>query len=198
MSRAPLQQVAIVPTSNAPPTWEWSRPSWYVLNLDALQASPDLDDYSAELLVKGMEARKITLPCPECRGHYVTDWDTFPFTLEHARSPDAAMAWVQALKDRVDARVAAEKKAAGSGAAAAAVAAGATTLPRPAPVTATRNRFATRTPSVSLMRSVNAARMASRPNVTPALRAVAVRSALSETEANRKGIVRGCRNCAKK
>ena len=203
MSKLPLQSVAIIPTSNAPPTWEWSKPSWYVLFLDALQASPDLNDGDAALLVHAFEARKITLPCGECRGHYATDWDTHPFTLEHARSAALATAWVQALKDRVDARVAAEKKA--EAAAAAVPPRGAAVQPRGAAVPrsvqrggSTTNRFATRTPMVSAVRAAAATRLAAaHPAGTPVTRAHALQRALSDTAANRNGIVRGCRTCGR-
>ena len=131
MSKVPVQRVAIIPTSNSPPTWEWSKPEWYVLFLDALQARPDLTDAEVVLLVTCFEARKVTLPCPECRGHYASDWETWPFTAAHARSAEAATAWVQALKDRVDARVAAEKKAEAAAAAATARAQRVTTAPAP-------------------------------------------------------------------
>ena len=183
MSKVPVQQVATVPTSNAPPTWEWAKPSWYVLYLDALQASPDLSEADAMLLTQTFEARKITLPCAECRGHYADDWATTPFTLEHARSTELATAWVQALKERVDARVAAER------AAEAAKAPAEATKPRVV------SRFGNRTPTVSAMRAVVTARVASSRNATPALQGIAVRTALQNTAANRSGIIRGCRTC---
>ena len=217
MSRVPLQRLAIVPTSNAPPTWEWSRPSWYVLFLDALQASTGLSDADALLLVQAMEARKITLPCAECRAHYARDWEAWPFTLAHARSPDMAAQWVQALKDRVDARVEAEKKtqtaatavevgAGGGGrsrrqhpsAAATAVAhvAPATIAQTPTP----KSRYGMRAPFASTVRAVASARLSAPQNVsgTPALRALAMRTALQDSAANRSGVVRGCRSCARK
>ena len=193
MSKVPIQKVAIVPTSNAPPTWEWSKPSWYVLYLDALQASPDFNDTDAALLVAAFESRRITLPCPECRNHYANDWKTTPFTLAHARSPEAAVNWVQALKDRVDVRVAAEKAAEAAAAPKAAV------LKRaPAPQAIAGKSIATRTPSIQTMRAVATRLAAAKPSATPALRAYALRSALHETAANRAGIVRGCRSCRKK
>jgi hypothetical protein len=101
-----FQKHPSVPSSNAPPTFEWASHAWYNLRLDALQASATLDDAQAELLVKAFEARRVTLPCPECRAHFIQDWAEAPFTLAHARSAAAAIAWVEDLKTKVDARIA--------------------------------------------------------------------------------------------
>lgn len=115
-----FQKHPAVPTSNTPPIFEWATHGWYNLRLDALQASSTLNDAQAELLVKAFEARTVTLPCPECRAHYVQDWTESPFTLAHARSAPAAIAWVEDLKTKVDARVAAASSSSSSSSSAAA------------------------------------------------------------------------------
>jgi hypothetical protein len=98
-----------VPTSDAPPIREWAGKYWYVITASALQARPSLTDDEARLLVSSMEALQITLPCSECRGHYVADWALYPFTAEHARDPELAMQWVAALNARIEARKSAAK-----------------------------------------------------------------------------------------
>ena len=101
-----FQKHPSVPTSNTPPTFEWATHGWYNLRLDALQASVTLDDAQAELLVKAFESRSVTLPCPDCRAHFIQEWAEAPFTLAHARSAPAAIAWVETFKAKVDAHVA--------------------------------------------------------------------------------------------
>jgi len=95
-----------VPSSNTPPIFEWAGPTWYTLRLAARQASEALDDAQAGLLVKFFEAQAVTLPCPECKSHYVRDWEEAPFTLEHARSVATASKWVEDLRTKIDVRAA--------------------------------------------------------------------------------------------
>ena len=130
-----FQKHPAVPTSNTPPIFEWAAHGWYNLRLDALQASSTLSDAQAELLVKAFEARKVTLPCPECRAHYAQDWTEAPFTLAHARSAAAAITWVEDLKAKIDARVAATPAAAaGASASASASTAASVEIKASAPV----------------------------------------------------------------
>lgn len=99
-----------VPSSNTPPVKEWAGHFWYVLRTAALQACDTLTDDAAQTLARGFEAMKVMLPCAECRGHYARDWDTLPFTLEHAKDPVLAMRWVEDLRLRIEARKTAERK----------------------------------------------------------------------------------------
>jgi len=102
-----------------------------VLRTAALQAKADLSDADAALLISSFEAYKITLPCPKCRAHYVTDWVSFPFTLTEAKSPQLAMKWVEDLRIRIEVRVKAERDTEASAARAATAAATVRTRPSP-------------------------------------------------------------------
>lgn len=93
-----------VPTSNVPPIREWADHFWYTIRTAALQARTDISAEDAQLLVDAFHALCVTLPCPECRGHYKADWALFPFTLAHARDCVAAMHWVEELRIRIEAR----------------------------------------------------------------------------------------------
>lgn len=99
-----------VPTSNAPPIPEWAGPYWYVIRCTALQARPDTSDADVARAIAFFESLCGLLPCPECRGHYTEDWPKFPYTVTQARDPVAAMTWVENLRQRIEARKAAEAK----------------------------------------------------------------------------------------
>jgi hypothetical protein len=186
-----------IPTSNAPPIAEWAHKYWYVIRSTALQAVDTLTDAEAGLLVAAMESLKITLPCPECRAHFRADWDTFPFTLEHARDALLAMEWVGALDDRIRKRKAAEAAAEAAAAAAAAHA----QMPGPGPAHAPTPRVGAA--AAAGLRSAGArARAGAGPGAsarTPAQTALALRASLLETRANiASGGTRGCVDCGKK
>jgi hypothetical protein len=188
-----------IPTSNAPPIAEWAHKYWYVIRATALQAVDTLTDAEAGLLVAAMESLKITLPCPECRAHFTADWDTYPFTLEHARDAVLAMEWVKALDDRIRARKAAE-------AAAEAAAAGTTAETAAVPAAPAASAAPPRQPAAPRtgMRGAAGVRAhagagAGMPVRTPAQTALALRASLLETRANiASGGTRGCVDCGKK
>jgi hypothetical protein len=190
---AARQKHISVPSSNSPPIPEWASPYWYVIRASALQASDKLTEEEAALLVAAFESYKITLPCQECRGHYVSDWATWPFTLEHAKSSAAAMSWVEDVRVRTDKRVA--EKIAAKAAAAPARAAPARAAPPPA---AAASAVARRTVAVPARRSVTTSgpQRALHPAADAMQRNVAIQSALKETTANRAG-PRGC-NCGRR
>ncbi len=100
-----------VPSSNEPLPSEWGKPLWYVMRLTALQANPALDDMGVARLVGFFEGLQTLLPCPECRGHYITHWASNPFTADMATNAASAISWVEELRGIVDARVAAETRA---------------------------------------------------------------------------------------
>ena len=150
-------------------------------------------------MVAAFESYKITLPCQECRGHYVNDWATWPFTLTHAKSSDAAMSWVEDMRVRTDKRVAEKIAAKASAAPVKAVtarAAPARAAPPPPPAAA--SAVARRTVAVPARRIVAAPgpKRALHPAADAMQRNVAIQSALKETTANRAG-PRGC-NCGRR
>lgn len=100
-----------VPSSNEPLPSEWGKPFWYVIRLSALQAHAELSDEGAHHLVSFFDSLHVTIPCPECRGHFTEYYATKPFTLEMAKDTNAAMWWVEEYRRNVDERIAAERKA---------------------------------------------------------------------------------------
>ena len=175
------QKHPAMPTSNSPPTWEWGPPAWYTLFSDVMQASPTLTPAEAEELVGALRARRLTLPCPECRANYARRWEARPFTTAHALNPTAALEWAVALKTEVDAEVAAEKAAAAAATAAA---------------TAVRARrppaLVQRTPTTAQIRAAVARLPAARLPLT-----LAARAALQRSAANRAGVTSACVGCAR-
>ena len=103
-----------VPSSNEPVTSEWGKPLWYVCRLAALQAKEDITDADALRLVNYFECLHYIIPCPKCRVHYGAYFETSPYTIDIAKNTLASMHWVEALRGAVDARITAEKAAAGS------------------------------------------------------------------------------------
>jgi hypothetical protein len=196
---AARQKHISVPSSNSPPIPEWASPYWYVIRASALQASDKLTEEEAALLVAAFESYKITLPCQECRGHYVSDWAQWPFTLAHAKSTEAAMAWVEDMRIRTDKRVA-EKIAAKGATAKATPTARAVAAPKAAPkaVAPPAVPAVKRTVAVPARRAVTTPvpQRALHPVADAMQRSLAIRSALKETSANRAG-PRGC-NCGRR
>lgn len=99
-----------VPSSNEPLPAEWGKPMWYVIRLSALQASADLSDEKARQLVSFFDALHVTIPCPECRGHFAEYYATKPFTVDMAKDTKAAMWWVEEYRRTVDERIARERE----------------------------------------------------------------------------------------
>lgn len=117
-----------VPSSDSPPIPEWAGKLWYISRVAALQAKPlrtettPVDKWpvtqtleQAQHLVNFFASLAIITPCPKCRAHLDEDLAGAPFTLAHAVDPNLAFAWVNALKQKIDDRVAAERAAAKAG-----------------------------------------------------------------------------------
>lgn len=194
---AARQKHISVPSSNSPPIPEWTSPYWYVIRTSALQASNKLTDDEAALLVSAFESYKITLPCQECRGHYVSDWAQWPFTVAHAKSSEAAMSWVEDMRVRTDKRVA-EKIAAKATVKTTAKPTLPTRAAAPPQPPATPVVVAKRQHAIAVKRNVStvAPPRALHPVADSMQRNLAIRSALKETTANRAG-PRGC-NCGRR
>lgn len=189
-----------VPSSNQPPIPEWAGHLWYMIRVAALQAREDLDDNTAAHLVNFMASLAVVTPCPKCRQHFAEDWADTPFTLLHAKSSVRAINWVEELHHKVDVRVRAEKAAAGAAAATSAATAAATAAVYSAPVA----HAAPVAPSIAMSRrgsghvsTATSRRAVPGPINTPAMRPLAVRSALHVAQANHAGRHMGC-NCAKR
>lgn len=99
----------IVPSSRYPLKTEWTRHYWYVLFASSMQASPELSDADADLLVCAFKALRITLCCPECKKHFAKHWELYPYTTEEARDPEKSMQWVHRLRQRIAAEVSAQR-----------------------------------------------------------------------------------------
>lgn len=124
--RPPPQRHLDVPTSNAPPIPEWAPAYWYMIRCAALQAGPVRDPDTGEVdvdatqekaadLVAWFQSLRTVTPCPECRAHYRSDWESHPFTLTTASDPVLAMHWVEELRLRIEERKAAERREATGG-----------------------------------------------------------------------------------
>jgi hypothetical protein len=208
------QRHPTVPSSNNPPIPEWAPHYWYILRCAALQAHPDNNDNTAVHLMNFFASMTVVTPCPECREHYVEDWLVEPFTATHARSPEAAMRWVEDLRLKVEARVkaklgtvppimthvaASEGEDGAPGAPAAPAAPAARSIS--APVLATRRhpgapyQYATARPATKPA-TVTASTTAE-PSHLATLRKYAIRASLHVTAANQSGRRMGC-NCPTK
>jgi len=188
-----------VPSSDSPQIYEWAGHYWYVLRASALQASETISDENAALLVQAFETYAVTLPCPECRAHYASDWAVHPYTATHARSALASMKWVEDLRLRIEGRKKAEQKSpavpfarayANPARASAILSQGRVGTPGTiTPQASTIQTIQAKRAAVELMKPMSAGGSAMK-------RQVAIQSALQQTAANKAG-PRGC-NCGTK
>lgn len=169
-----------MPSSNQPPMREWANAYWYVLRTGALQAKESLTDAEVADFIVWVKAFAVVTPCPDCRAHFASDWERYPFTAEHARDPFKAMSWVEDLRARIETR----KKTAAAHASATSASASAS-----ASVPAVRQR-----PPANQARQQPLP--AARGGVTAMHHRLALKSTLQQTAGNLRAPA-GCLKCGK-